>query len=440
MIYQWIIGNFKMDIGFLPLADVSVGDFFFFRQIISYLRDEIADFGLSMMHNFMQWVGAIALTLMTLWVLVQGFRIVTGRSRDSMAVLVTSMARAALIVSVATSMGMFGRDLHEFLTEDISQEITTLVTGEDKTAEEQIDEGLGWMQVALATIDALQIVGDNGELQSEKARALWFTGIGTGGPAVVAGSMLMLYQVAIALFIGFGPLFILCLLFDQTKQLFQRWLFYGIGTMFSMAVLAAMVSIAMEMIARVAAALWATEGVGALFGQDFNNGITSQAMQQGGMGLILTTLILSAPPMAAMFFQGTLGAFTPYAAMGASNAAGSGSPGPQGQPPGSFTPSAPSRDSGRESTTASSSSFAGRSYQPGSEASGGQVDSGRYAQATYSQGSYGSPAQSGPRNETSGGAMGGLSGGGGGSSSSGGASLAQTDGSRGISPTDGPRK
>ncbi|UGB15573.1 type IV secretion system protein [Stenotrophomonas maltophilia] len=27
-----------------------------------------------------------------------------------------------------------------------------------------------------------------------------------------------------------------CLLFEQTKQLFQRWLFYGIGTMFSMAV------------------------------------------------------------------------------------------------------------------------------------------------------------------------------------------------------------
>jgi len=25
-------------------------------------------------------------------------------------------------------------------------------------------------------------------------------------------------------------------------------------------------------------------------------------MQQGGMGLILTTLILTAPPMAAMFF------------------------------------------------------------------------------------------------------------------------------------------
>ena len=42
----------------------------------------------------MTWVGGIALTLMTLWVLVQGYRIVN-RSRDSMMILVTNMARAA---------------------------------------------------------------------------------------------------------------------------------------------------------------------------------------------------------------------------------------------------------------------------------------------------------------------------------------------------------
>jgi len=51
-------------------------------------------------------VGSIALVLMTLWVLIQGFRIVTGRSRDSMSALATDMARAALIVTLATSMAL----------------------------------------------------------------------------------------------------------------------------------------------------------------------------------------------------------------------------------------------------------------------------------------------------------------------------------------------
>ena len=46
----------------------------------------------------------------------QDYRIITGRSRDSTMVLVTNMARAALIVAVATSMGMFGRDKQRTLS------------------------------------------------------------------------------------------------------------------------------------------------------------------------------------------------------------------------------------------------------------------------------------------------------------------------------------
>ncbi len=63
--------------------------------------------------------------------------------------------------------------------------------------------------------------------------------------------MLLLYQIAMSLLVGLGPLFILCLLFEQTTSIFQRWLFYGIGTVFSMAVLAAMTGIDTEMVARV---------------------------------------------------------------------------------------------------------------------------------------------------------------------------------------------
>ncbi|KHL51404.1 hypothetical protein OZ13_20405, partial [Xanthomonas cannabis pv. cannabis] len=136
----------------------------------------------------------------------------------------------------------------------------------------------------MTTIDSLQVVDDEG-LQREKATGMWFTGIGTNGPALTAAAMLLLYQVAIAMFVGFGPLFILCLLFGQTKQLFQKWLLYCIGTMFSMGVLAAMVSICMKMVAKVAGSLWAVKELGMVLDMDFTNGITSQAMQTGGMGV-----------------------------------------------------------------------------------------------------------------------------------------------------------
>ncbi|WP_401734977.1 type IV secretion system protein [Stenotrophomonas muris] len=336
-------------------ASSSVGDFVFFRLILDYLHKEIADFGVELLGRMMKWVGAIALTLMTLWVFIQGFRIVTGRSRDSMMVLVTNMAKAALIVSVATTMAMFGRDLHTFLNKDVKNEITQVITGKKDSPEDLIDENLGYMQLALSSVDSLDVMGDV-TLDSAKTRAMWFIGMGTGGPAVTAGSMLLLYEVALALFIGLGPLFILCLLFDQTKQLFQKWLMYGIGTMFSMAVLAAMTAIAMKLVAKVALSFWGSALVGTLMGDNFTEGMSSMALQQGGMGLILTTLILTSPPMAAMFFQGTLGSFMAYSQIGGSPVAQA--PSSSGQPPGSYTP-AQSKDTGKSEATMSSSAVPG---------------------------------------------------------------------------------
>ncbi|HGK7302243.1 TPA: type IV secretion system protein [Stenotrophomonas maltophilia] len=140
--------------------------------------------------------------------------------------------------------------------------------------------------------------------------------------------------------LGLVPSFILCLLFEYTKALFQKWHFYGVATMLPTAVLSAMILIALDMVIRVSASFWASALI-EKFLLDPEGGVnmTSQALQQGGMGLILTTLILTAPPMAAMFFQGTMGSFMAYSQIGGSPVAAA--PGPNGQPPGSYSPSTP---------------------------------------------------------------------------------------------------
>jgi type IV secretion system protein VirB6 len=124
----------------------------------------------------------------------------------------------------------------------------------------------------------------------------------------MAATALLLNKIAMALIIGLGPFFILCLLFDQTKQLFHRWLYYGLGTLFSMAFLTVMVTLAMDMVIAVGMAFWLPSNWLPI-GQE---SLTSMAMQQGGMGIVLSMLILSAPPMAAFFFQGVMGQFSGY--------------------------------------------------------------------------------------------------------------------------------
>jgi type IV secretion system protein VirB6 len=186
---------------------------------------------------------------------------------------------------------------------------------------QSIDNNLAAMQGAMSLIDGLDAGGD-ATIAATKTQDKWFTGIGVAGPGVIAGSMLLLNKVALALFIGFGPLFILALLFPQTKSLFTKWLFYGIGTVFSLAVLSVMVSIASSMIGVVTAAfaakyatLQALSALG-LSNATASEGINSMAMQQGGLGLILSALIISAPPMAAAFFQGMLGQFQSFSSFG----------------------------------------------------------------------------------------------------------------------------
>jgi type IV secretion system protein VirB6 len=321
----WIMnaGGQLLDALLRPLAQ-SIGDLAYFVLIYDFLHDEIQDFGLDLMASASAIVGASALILMTIWIFFQGLRIVTGQSRDSMMSLVMNSLRATLIVAAATTIGVAGSNMHDFLTEDLQGVITEMVTGEaGETPKSMIDKNLAYMQLGLSSIDALQVVSDP-NLHAEKNQAMWMVGVGTAGPAMVGGAMLLMYDVMIALFVGLGPIFVLCLLFDATKSLFQRWLLYGIGTMFSVAVLAAMIAIATKTVLAVAGAFWSTALIGSLLGSNFTGGMKSTALQQGGIGLLLTVLLITTPPMVSSFFQGAMGNFSSYAAISGSHAASGG--------------------------------------------------------------------------------------------------------------------
>jgi type IV secretion system protein VirB6 len=193
---------------------------------------------------------------------------------------------------------------YQTLTEGVNAVVHEAVTGnEGEGSYADIDKTLAIMQVALEVIDSVD-AGDSVLADEAKDRALAFAGVGLGAPAIMAAIALLLNKIAMALVVGLGPIFILCLLFDQTKQLFSRWLFYGIGTLFSMAFLTVMVTMALDMVIAVGTAFWASGWLA-----DGQESLTSMAMQQGGLGLVMSALILTAPPMAAMFFQGTLGQF-----------------------------------------------------------------------------------------------------------------------------------
>lgn len=73
-------------------------------SICKDLRNEIAIFQWNLLQRTTAWVGVMALTVLTLWILIQAYRIVTGQSREAAMGLVVTALRAALIIGLATSM------------------------------------------------------------------------------------------------------------------------------------------------------------------------------------------------------------------------------------------------------------------------------------------------------------------------------------------------
>ena len=318
---------------FLNFQLSEIPNMVFFSKINDFLTLEITTYAGQLLSRVAKFVGAFAASVMTIWIIFHGYRIATGQSREPMMGLVVSSLRAVLIVGVAVGAMASAGSTYKTLTDGLNQVVHESVTGEpDGGTYEDIDETLGYLQLAIEIIDSVD-VGDNVITNDRKQQALWMTGVGLGGPAVMGAVAMLLNKIALALFVGLGPFFILCLLFDQTKQLFSRWLFLGIGTMFSMAFLTVMVTLALDLVIAVAITFWTT---GWLSGNE-QQSLMNMAMQQGGLGVVLSMLILSAPPMAAMFFQGTMGQFYNTNAL-----AGSGNNNPPGHPGQPLAPASPS--------------------------------------------------------------------------------------------------
>jgi len=302
------------DLGHVGGGGPGIGDFLYYSLIYKFVQYEIRGLAPAIFDRMTGVAVSAALVLMTIWIMYNGYRILTGQSRESMAAFALTTARAAFIIIFASSMALFGRDFHTLITEDMSQGITELVTGTNDDPARLIEQNMALSQAAIFSIDALQVATSREEqsIESEKTRSIWMAGFGAAGPAVTSGVILLMFEVAIALFIGFGPFFVLFLLSDKTSQFFWKWLWYGIGTMFALGVFVAMSSLALKVVGAVAASLWGASLLTGMTGATSAEGLTSMAMQQGGIGLLLTLLLVSVPPIAANFFQGALGAASTY--------------------------------------------------------------------------------------------------------------------------------
>ncbi|MGC9562568.1 type IV secretion system protein, partial [Brachymonas sp. M4Q-1] len=244
---------------------------------------------------------------------------VSGQSRES---FMGFLNRAFVVIIVVASAQGFALSGHSMMqtVRDMQNIVAQAITGNEYTSP---DKMVGKVLTYMLTLQSiLQIYqGSVSPGGADFSNTLTFiTGAGQAVPALLAGGLSLLNEVALNLSFVFGPLFILCYISVRTRFLFVNWVKFTVTTLFSMAVLSVVTVIALKAIIMMAAMLIGMNvssavagaaasalGSDSLLGSLLEAGSTSPSLTDiatvtGGVGMLLTTLILGVPPLVVSFF------------------------------------------------------------------------------------------------------------------------------------------
>ncbi|WP_455028238.1 type IV secretion system protein [Neisseria sp.] len=301
-------------------------DLLLYTGIRDYLYARIGYFTEVVLSKNLNLALTMVLALLTLWIMVQGYLIVTGRSQEGLKGFIFNLGKNYVVIAIALGVSLGSGFSVRVLTDNLANGISQVMHGNNDFGSEclteqtsyitgcKIDLNLKTTQLILSGLSAIDTADDD-HLEDKLSEAKWFAGVGTAGPAIVAGTMLILYRIAIALFVGFAPIFILCLLFKRTAPLFQKWLYFGLATIFSSVLLGVMAEISMDLVGHLFGGAGAGKFVATIIGEGGTTGIMETVTQQLGLGLMLSTLLITVPPMAGMWFNGIMASYSGYNAM-----------------------------------------------------------------------------------------------------------------------------
>ena len=299
----------------------NLGFFILIKTYVEILIMKFGDRGLSALSTVL--IPSL-MSMVTVWLMFEGYRILNGQSREPLNMFLWRGAKMVVIITVASWIMNNPTGLRDWISEHIKNPIASVIVGgEYASPEAMVDSSLLLMHLIMGAFGSLQAAtsNDNGSAFSNFIMA---SGVAQGAPAVVAGALLLLNEIALSLAILTAPAFILCLLYDPTKQYFQGWLKFFLGSLLTMAVLSVMVTIGLKVMLVYATKVLGEYGVGvAVAGSASQDrpGIAQITIMQGGLGLMMSTLMITAPLLVGNLIGSSLG-FNAYSPFGNGDARG----------------------------------------------------------------------------------------------------------------------
>ena len=297
----------------------NLGFFILIKTYVEILIMKFGDRGLSALSTVL--IPSL-MSMVTVWLMFEGYRILNGQSREPLNMFLWRGAKMVVIITVASWIMNNPTGLRDWISEHIKNPIASVIVGgEYASPEAMVDSSLLLMHLIMGAFGSLQAATSNNN-DGALANFIMASGVAQGTPAVVAGALLLLNEIALSLAILTAPAFILCLLYDPTKQYFQGWLKFFLGSLLTMAVLSVMVTIGLKVMLVYATKVLGEYGVGAAVAGSASQdrpGIAQITIMQGGLGLMMSTLMITAPLLVGNLIGSSLGfnAYSPFGNGGA---------------------------------------------------------------------------------------------------------------------------
>ena len=290
----------------------NLGFFILIKTYVEILIMKFGDRGLSALSTVL--IPSL-MSMVTVWLMFEGYRILNGQSREPLNMFLWRGAKMVVIITVASWIMNNPTGLRDWISEHIKNPIASVIVGgEYASPEAMVDSSLLLMHLIMGAFGSLQAATSNNN-DGALANFIMASGVAQGTPAVVAGALLLLNEIALSLAILTAPAFILCLLYDPTKQYFQGWLKFFLGSLLTMAVLSVMVTIGLKVMLVYAAKVLGEYGVGVVQAGSASQdrpGIAQITIMQGGLGLMMSTLMITAPLLVGNLIGSSLGGFSGY--------------------------------------------------------------------------------------------------------------------------------
>jgi type IV secretion system protein VirB6 len=231
----------------------------------------------------------------TLWILVNGYMILTGATREPLAAFLLKAAKVYFWMLLATGAAAFNGDLRQNVT-DFRDAAATLVTGSNTNVWTQMQDSVNQMAAATAIAGVVTgAVGEKGDDGSGRTVAALGQTIAVAAPVMTIGLTAFTLEAAVLIGAALAPLFFFMGIFQRFADWPIAWIKYMMATLISAAVMAALSAWGLGLMVAFmgAAALGYVAGMG----------MVQISAIMGAGGLLISALMITIPGLVMKVFN-----------------------------------------------------------------------------------------------------------------------------------------